>query len=244
PFRGPRFIVGGPAPTVTLVFGSGTAQERSAPAEVVADDSEDDLAVLRVKGLKDLPRPIDLRADAKLVETMGLFIFGFPFGTALATNKGNPAVTVSKGSVSSIRLNEFGELAVVQIDGDLNPGNSGGPVVDGEGRLVGVSVAKVRGTNIGMAVPTPVLANLIVGRIAGTSFNTVTINNRPPEVIVAVRLVDPLQKIQSVTVHYIRRASLKEQPKQDARGRWTLLAGAEKVEAKIEGQRALARLPV
>src|SRR5262249_35829971 len=110
PFRGPRFVVGGPV-TLTLVFGSGTPQERSAQAEVLADDSEDDLAVLRVKGVKDLPRPIDLRADARLVETMGLFIFGFPFGTALATNKGNPAVTVSKGSVSSIPLNQFGQLA-------------------------------------------------------------------------------------------------------------------------------------
>jgi LSD1 subclass zinc finger protein len=243
PFRGPRFNMGGPA-TVTLVFGSGTAQERSAPVEVVADDTEDDLAVLRVKGVKDLPRPIDLRANANLVETMGLYIFGFPFGTQLALNKGNPAVTVNKGSVSSIRLNEFGELAVVQIDGDLNPGNSGGPVVDGEGRLVGVSVAKVRGTNIGMAVPTPALARLLAGRIGGTSLATRTMNNGPPEPIVEARLLDPLQKIQTVSVLYVRSAGLKEQTKPDAKGQWAPLPGAEKVDAKIEGQRAIAKLPV
>jgi S1-C subfamily serine protease len=243
PFRGPRFVVGGPA-TVTLVFGSGTPQERSAQAEVMADDSEDDLAVLRVKGVKDLPRPIDLRANAKLIETMGLFIFGFPFGTALATNKGNPAVTVSKGSVSSIRLNEFGELSVVQIDGDLNPGNSGGPVVDGEGRLVGVSVAKVRGTNIGMAVPTPALARLLAGRVGGATVATRSINNGPPEAVVEARLLDPLQKIQTISVHYVRAAGLKEQTKPDAKGQWAALAGAEKVDARIEGQRATAKLPV
>jgi LSD1 subclass zinc finger protein len=244
PFRGPRFIMGGGPVTITLVFGSGTPQERSAQAEVLADDADDALAVLRVKGIKDVPRPIDLRANARLVETMGLFIFGFPFGTQLATNKGNPAVTVSKGSVSSIRLNEFGELAVVQIDGDLNPGNSGGPVVDGEGRLVGVSVAKVRNTNIGMAVPTPALARLLSGRIGGTSLATRTLNNGPPETIVEARLLDPLQKIQAVSVLYVRSAGVKEQTKPDARGQWAPLPGAEKVDARIEGQKAIAKLPV
>jgi hypothetical protein len=210
----------------------------------VADDSEDDLAVLRVKGIKDLPKPIDLRANNKLVETMGLFIFGFPFGKELAVNKGNPAVTVSKGSVSSIRLNEFGELAVVQIDGDLNPGNSGGPVVDGEGRLVGVSVAKVRGTNIGMAVPTPALSRLLGGRIGGMSLSIRSINNGPPETIVEARLLDPLQKIKTVSVLYVRSAGLKEQTKPDAKGQWAPLAGAEKVDARIDGQKATAKLPV
>jgi hypothetical protein len=211
---------------------------------VLADDADDDLAVLRVKGIKDPPRPIDLRANDQLIETMGLFIFGFPFGTKLATNKGNPTVTVGKGSVSSIRRNEAGELVLVQIDGDVNPGNSGGPVVDREGRLIGVSVLKVRGTNIGMAVPAPALARLVSGRIAGTRFNTVTLNNGPPEVLVDMRLFDPLQKIKTVAVHFVRRAAVKEQLKQDAKGRWPPLPGAEKVDAKIEGQRATARLPV
>src|SRR5262249_4361806 len=117
-------------PTITLVFGSGTAQERSGRAEVIADDEEDDLAVLKVNGVKDVPRPVNLRANDNLVETMGLFIFGFPLGTDLATNKGNPAITVSKGAVSSIRRNEFGELAKVQIAGEINPDNSGAPVVE------------------------------------------------------------------------------------------------------------------
>jgi hypothetical protein len=74
---------------------------------------------------------------------MPLFAFGFPFGEALARHKGNPAITVSKGSISSLRRDDGGELAIVQIDGELNPGNSGGPVVDAQGRLVGVAVAKV-----------------------------------------------------------------------------------------------------
>jgi S1-C subfamily serine protease len=231
-------------PTITLVFNSGTGQERSGQAEVLADDEEDDLAVLKVKRIKNLPRPIDLRANDNLVETMGLFIFGFPLGTDLATNRGNPAITVGKGAVSSIRRDEFGELSVVQIDGEINPGNSGGPVVDSEGRLVGVTVAKVRGTNIGMAIPKQALARLISGRVSETSVRSLTTNHGQPTVIVEAKLVDPLANLQSVAVHFVRLSSLRTQPKPDSRGRWAPLAGAEKVDATIDGQRATARLPV
>src|SRR5262249_47462084 len=146
----------------------------------------------KVKRVKDVPRPINLRASDRLVETMGLFIFGFPLGTELSTTKGNPAITVSKGAVSSIRRDELGELSVVQIDGEINPGNSGGPVVDGDGRLVGVTVAKVSGTNIGMAIPARALARLINGRVVETIAHNLTTNNGPPELIVEAKLEDPL----------------------------------------------------
>jgi S1-C subfamily serine protease len=151
-------------PSVTLVFGSGTANERALHGEIVASDKERDLALLRVKGLRDLPRPIDLSWNPQLVETMPVFILGFPFGDALTTNKSNPAITVSKGSVSSIRLDERGELALIQIDGDLNPGNSGGPVVDLQGRLVGIAVAKVKNTQIGLAIPPAQLVKMFTSR--------------------------------------------------------------------------------
>src|SRR5205823_13615096 len=71
------------------------------------------------------------------------------------------------GAVSSHRLDDRNELSVVQIDGDLNPGNSGGPVVDAQGRLVGVSVAKIKNTQIGLAIPSADLVSMLKGRIFG-----------------------------------------------------------------------------
>src|SRR5438046_133142 len=88
---------------------------------------------------------------------------GAATGTALSTTRGNPAVTVGKGTVSSLREDEAGEVAVVQIDGDINPGNSGGPVVDGQGRLVGIAVAKITGTRIGLAIPPSELTKMLDG---------------------------------------------------------------------------------
>ena len=107
-------------------------------------DPELDLAVLKVSGVKEMPEPIDYSHEPKLTETMPVYTFGFPFGEVLATGKAGPAITVGKGSISSLRLDDKGNLALVQIDGALNPGNSGGPVVDTQGHLVGVAAATIR----------------------------------------------------------------------------------------------------
>ena len=105
----------------------------------MAKDASRDLALLKVTGQKDLPKPVDFSHKPNYVELMPVFIFGFPFGDMLAGNKGNPAITISPGSVGSIGLDQKDEMPEVRLNGALNPGNSGGPVVDAQGRLVGVS---------------------------------------------------------------------------------------------------------
>src|SRR5262249_38613555 len=75
------------ATAVSVVFRSGTAQELVCPAEVVANDPDRDLAVLKVTDVKDLPAPIDRGKAPDLVETTAVYICGFPFGRALSTGK-------------------------------------------------------------------------------------------------------------------------------------------------------------
>jgi S1-C subfamily serine protease len=150
--------------TISLVFWSGTKREQSFRAEVTASDRQRDLAILKITGRGNLPDPIDCGQSPPLQETMPVFVFGFPFGESLSTNKGNPAITVGKGSVSSIRRDDKDELAYVQIDGALNPGNSGGPVVDSQGRLVGVAVKTIKGAGIGLAIPSNTLTKVLQNR--------------------------------------------------------------------------------
>ena len=116
-------------------------------------------------GVKTMPQPIEFRQPVHLVETMPVFIFGFPFGQKLAVDRGNPAITVGKAAVSSLRRDRNGELAMVQVDGDVNPGNSGGPMVDSRGLLIGVTVAKMDQTRIGFAVPTAEVQKLVRKRL-------------------------------------------------------------------------------
>src|SRR5262249_6818795 len=183
-------------PEIEVVFHSGRKNEMVVPVQVVAADAERDLAILRARKVQNLPKPLDLSQKFKLTETMPIYMLGFPFGEALAATDGNPGVTIGKGTISSLRENDRGEISVIQIDGDLNPGNSGGPVVDGKGRLVGISVAKIRGTHIGLAIPARHLSELLMGLVTEVSVRTVHASNGEAEVEIQLHLMDPLNRIQ------------------------------------------------
>ncbi len=192
-------------PVITAVFGSGTKNDRSARAEVLASDVRRDLAVLKVQGVRDLPPPIEYDHEPQLIETMPVYILGFPLGEMLATGKGNPAITVNRGSVSSIRMNDHGEVATVQIDGDITPGNSGGPVVDARGRLIGIAVATIRGRNIGFAIPGIALTRLLHGRLLEYHFTTRPGASGNLEVQVELTVFDPFDRIRGITFYYLPR---------------------------------------
>src|SRR5262249_44353373 len=61
-----------------------------------------------------------------------------------------PSVTVTPSRITALRRSE-GALLIVQIDGLLNKGNSGGPLLDARGRVVGVLTASVLGKGINFA---------------------------------------------------------------------------------------------
>ena len=224
-----------------MVFNSGTKDEKVVAAEIVAADESRDLAILKVTGVKELAKPIDLAAKVELIETMNVYMFGFPFGERLSTTKGNPAMTIGKGSVSSIRENEFHDVAVVQIDGDLNPGNSGGPVVDVKGRLVGVAVAKITNTHIGMAIPPGELTRMLNGRVGAIGLKTIKIENGVAEIEVEMQLIDPFNKIKEASLHFAMTDKVKERPKLDKDGKFPPLADAEKIELKVDKQKATGK---
>ena len=223
--------------TISLVFGSDTPTERTVTADVVASNAEDDLAILKVTGFKGLPQPLKLGDTPKLMETMTVYAFGFPFGQALAVKKGaNPAITVGKGSISSLRYNDKRDLAAVQIDGDLNPGNSGGPVVDTQGRLVGVAVAKFGNTRIGLAIPTTELASMFEGRAGTPRLRQVGGDKGKVELEAEVELFDPFGKVKEVSLQYATHANLRDVTKG--------LTGlpTQKLALKVENQKAVGKL--
>ncbi len=212
-------------PTTKVFFRSGTKAEVQAVAEVVACDPERDLAVLEVTKVSDLPKPIAVDAKDEPYETMTVYIFGFPFGEKLAMGKGNPPVNVARGQVSSIRRNEDDRLTSVLLDGALNPGNSGGPVVDTKGDLIGVSRATIRGANIGFAIAAPALVEMLAGRARGATLVVKSVHDGKAELSVAVPLLDPLDRVKSVRLLHARGAtkfskkarakSVEIQPKDD-----------------------------
>jgi S1-C subfamily serine protease len=140
---------GNPPRSVEVVVHSGEAGEAKLAGTLLGVDRDNDLAVLRVEGDPSrLPPPLPVASAAGLMETQNVYIFGFPFGAQLGKN-----ITVSKSAISSLRRGGDGVLKQVQVNGGMHPGNSGGPVTDTRGVVIGVSVAGIEGTQINFAVP-------------------------------------------------------------------------------------------
>jgi S1-C subfamily serine protease/regulation of enolase protein 1 (concanavalin A-like superfamily) len=233
---------------VTVVFRSGRGSaEQSVPAEIIATDREGnrDLAILRVTGVTNPPRPIVLSQESHPTETMPVLIYGFPFGNIdkMLNNavQGGPAITINKGSVSSLRLNEFNKVSYIQIDGSLNPGNSGGPVVDEQGRLVGVAVAQISNTTIGFAVPTGELRRMLDGRLGRLSMAFRAEKEGKADLQVQVKVIDPLKQVRGVSFYFVPAANTQQPlPKPNSDGTWPPLPGATSIRLGVNDQVATA----
>jgi putative serine protease PepD len=133
-----------PRARIEVVVESGTPRAQTYPARVVGADPGKDLALLEVAGAT-APHTLKVSDTANLRETHGVYIFGFPLGENLG-----PEISVNQTTVSSFRRGAGEHL--VQLNGGLHPGNSGGPVTDASGNVVAVAVAVVRDTQIHLAI--------------------------------------------------------------------------------------------
>jgi S1-C subfamily serine protease len=125
---------------IEVVVGSGGARETFEP-RVAADDADLDLAVLQVTApdLAYIPfGDSDASEPGRPVR-----VLGFPFGRRVEVGKQSrsdvvPEATVTVGSLSAARRDDAGQTRYLQTDASMNPGSSGGPMVDEEGYAVGV----------------------------------------------------------------------------------------------------------
>lgn len=148
-------ISGSDVITVTLFDGD------PIPAEVVGSDKQNDIAVIKIKTDPATLFPVEIGESSDLRVGQKVLAIGNPFGLER---------TLTVGIVSSLGRTLRSKTKrlikdVIQTDAALNQGNSGGPLLDNEGKVIGMNtaIASLTGENtgIGFAVPINTIKRII-----------------------------------------------------------------------------------
>ena len=130
------------------------ADQSTYDAELVGWSASHDLAVLRIDAPSSALRPVFIGDSDALRVGQGAYAIGNPFGLS---------ATLTTGIVSALgrRIQGLDGTPiedVIQTDAAINTGNSGGPLLDSDGRLIGVNtaIASPSGTSAGVGFAVPV----------------------------------------------------------------------------------------
>jgi len=161
------------------------------PAKLVGHDAKNDLAVLKIKADKPLPT-VKWGDSDKLMTGDQVLAIGNPFGIG---------TTVTAGIVSArgrdLHSGPFDDF--IQIDAPINHGNSGGPLVDVNGNVIGINTAIYSpnggSVGVGFAIPSDqaekVVAKLMKGGDIEYGYLGVQIQPVTPDVASAIGLDHP-----------------------------------------------------
>jgi serine protease Do len=128
------------------------ADGRILPGRLLARDPETDLAALTIEG-RDFPT-IELGDSKNLRPGQWVLALGHPWGVVGAVSAG-PVINVGLPPELPHLSREF-----VQAGLQLRPGHSGGPMVDVQGRLIGINTM-ITGPEVGLAVPLHVVKTFL-----------------------------------------------------------------------------------
>jgi S1-C subfamily serine protease len=151
-----QHVVAG-ASSISVTFWNGVSRA----AELVGMDPSTDLAVIRVDAPASLLEPLRL-ADSSAVEVGdAVFALGSPFGLEGTFTSG----IVSALHREMIAPNNYTITDTIQTDAAINHGNSGGPLLDQRGRVVGVNAqieSESGGSDgVGFAIPSSTVASIV-----------------------------------------------------------------------------------
>jgi 2-alkenal reductase len=139
-----------PADAVYVEFNDGDTVQ----ASIVGWDVFADVGVLRVETSQHRLQPLPLGDSARVVVGEPVAAIGSPFGAENSLSVG--VISATRRSISAL-TSAYTIVDAIQIDAPINRGNSGGPLFDARGRVVGINaqIRSASGVNegVGFAVP-------------------------------------------------------------------------------------------
>ena len=146
------------AKKMTVVFDDGREMEGT----LVGTDPKTDLAVLKVSG-SNIPRGLPWGTSANARPGDSVFAVGSPFGLGNTVTAG--IVSARGRNINSGQYDDF-----IQVDAPINQGNSGGPLFDQSGAVIGVNSAIYSPTGgnvgIGFSIPSDMAKGIVAQLIA------------------------------------------------------------------------------
>lgn len=147
------------------------------PLTVVAGDKEDDLAVLRLPLGRTFPNrealPVSLSTSASK-RGSSCFTLGFP-----QPGLQGRGIKYTEGTVSALE-GFMGDEGTFQVSVEIQPGNSGGPLLDSSGRVIGVIVSTLlNGQNVNYAIKKEVLLHFLTSNKIPFPSKSATIQTIP-----------------------------------------------------------------
>jgi S1-C subfamily serine protease len=165
------------AGTITIWLPSGEQFE----AEIVGVAPNYDLAVIRPKAKHSLPPAIAVGSSAALKVGQSAYVIGSPFGLEQSLTTG--VISGLRRQLPTTRSREIANI--IQTDAAVYPGNSGGPLLDSAGRVIGVISAffslAAPNTALGFAIPSDVASRIIPELISKGRIPTAGIGIVPAE---------------------------------------------------------------
>lgn len=136
-------------------------QKQNYKAKVIQSDKQNDLAVLKIDDNSFVPFSlIPYNFQTSLTDVgSNVFALGYPMALSVMGTE----IKFTDGKISS-KTGFQGDIATYQMTTPIQPGNSGGPLFDFDGNLIGINSAKIRADvadNVSYAIKSSYLKNLI-----------------------------------------------------------------------------------
>jgi len=142
------------ASSVTVVFNKGGSETQRVPGQLVGVDVGSDVAVIKVDPNKVDLNPLPLGDSAKVIVGESVVAIGNPLGYDFSITAGIVSATGRSLQAPNGQTIPNG----IQTDAAINQGNSGGPLIDSSGKVIGINeqIASSGGGNDGLGFAVPI----------------------------------------------------------------------------------------